>query len=110
MLHLKIIQDTLRDLNCPTGMFLHLCDICDNRWAKGLRCQDFSGPELETMMRIRKELSDLADDAQPYRLSFKDAAHIGSLLERRRQGMRWVMVPLGPAHLREQFESDQKEF
>jgi len=109
MIHEQRIRNELDRIGCTAGVLCVLSGISETKLSRAFRgVQDLTGPEVEILTKVLSELDNLVQDASPYQLSFRNPQRIKSLLEQRRAGLRLVLIPLGPKHLCEQFESEAK--
>ena len=108
MIYESNIKNQLERLGISADVFCLLAGISPSRWSRAQRgLAPLSGPECEALSRLVEELSNLVEDAKPYILSFRNPECVKALLEQRRQGLRLILIPLGPARLCEQFESEK---
>lgn len=98
MQHEARIKSTLEKLNCPIDIFALLAGVSQSRLSRAFRgLGPLTGPETIQLSGVVSELTRLAEDAQPYEISFKNPQVIRQLLEYRRNGMRWVTTVVGMA-------------
>jgi hypothetical protein len=110
VVHEQNIKSTLDRIGCNASLFCLLAGISETRLSRAMRgIQPLGGGEIEPLLKVLEELTSLVRDAEPYSLSFRNPERIKSLLEKRRQGLRLILVPLGPPHLIEEFESEQSK-
>ena len=91
MVHENNIKQTLDQLGCPQDVFCILVGMNQSRWSRAVRgIKELSGPEAEQLLKFTAELCQLAHDAAPIPVNFRDPQAIGKLLESRRAGIRWI--------------------
>jgi transcriptional regulator with XRE-family HTH domain len=106
MQHEMLIKNTLDRLGCSADIFCVLAGISQSRLSRALRgIQPLTGPECQALSKIAEDLSALADGAMPFTLSFRNLEAVRTLLEHRRNGIRWVATVI----LEPKKEQDQQQ-
>jgi hypothetical protein len=109
VVHENLIKSKLEAMNCPADVFCSLTSVSPTRWSRALRgLAPLTGPEIESLSKVAEDLAGLVRDAEPFPLSFRNLATIKSLLNQRRNGVRWIPVPLGPEKIIREVELEME--
>ena len=108
MVHENLIKNKLDAMDCSADVFCSLSGISPTRWSRALRgLAPLGGHEIESLSKIAEELAGLVNDSAPIPVSFRDPRVIKSLLEKRKRGLRLIPIPVGPAEVIGEIESEQ---
>jgi hypothetical protein len=90
------LENGLRTIGCSADFWCAVSGVSPARWSRILRgTAKLSGQEELELAGIIRELQSLVQDASPHILDFKNVAVVRLLLEKQRQGVRIVTVPVG---------------
>jgi hypothetical protein len=99
------LENSLRMIGCSADFWCAVSGVSPARWSRILRgTAKLSGQEERELAGIIRELQSLVQDASPHILDFRNVAVVKLLLEKQRQGVRVVSVPVGTDSV--EFESE----
>jgi hypothetical protein len=97
MIYEDKIRSALTTLDCSADFLCAIAEISSKKLSRALSgIQALSGPELTHLMKTIENLKGLASDADPYPVSFRRVDLIRRMLERRKAGIHFIPIPLGP--------------
>jgi hypothetical protein len=107
MLYQTAIQTAQSELNCSADFLCAVANVSHKKLSRFLKdIAPMSGPELEGLMDTIRQLKGLQSDAAPLPVSFTNARVITELLRKRRVGLRLVTIPVGPAEVIDELETE----
>ena len=108
MIHESKIRNILVELDIDQSSFAVFSGLTPTRLSQAFRnVRDFTGQEVEMLSNLIEQLRGLVNDSAPIPVSFRNPRVIKALLEKRKRGLRLIPIPVGPAEVIGEIESEQ---